>query len=85
MVQVDYDKTSHLKKQSIADLFNFVENLKEKFNIETYSVSETTLEQIFLHLANSKKSTYSSSQNLTLDTSLEKFDFDDLTTTQLTP
>ncbi|RNA01715.1 ATP-binding cassette sub-family A member 1 [Brachionus plicatilis] len=38
-------------KTSISDLFNLVETNKIKYKIESYSISETTLEEIFLSIA----------------------------------
>jgi ABC-type multidrug transport system ATPase subunit len=36
---------------SLSDLFRIIEENRQKFHIEAYSVSDTTLEQIFIHFA----------------------------------
>jgi len=36
---------------SLSDLFRLMEENRTKYFIEAYSVSETTLEQIFIHFA----------------------------------
>ena len=41
--------------QSIGELFDLIESNKEELNIETYSLSQTTLEQIFLMFADDQK------------------------------
>nr|UOU03315.1 ATP-binding cassette subfamily A3-like 2 [Brachionus rubens] len=41
--------------QTIADLFNLLEKNKENLKIETYSLSQTTLEQVFLSFAREQK------------------------------
>jgi ATP-binding cassette subfamily A (ABC1) protein 3 len=54
-VRISYDKGSSSKKrQNIADLFYLLESNKDYLNIESYSISETSLEQVFLFLAKSK-------------------------------
>ncbi len=54
-VRISYEKSSSSKKkQNIADLFYLLESNKEYLNIESYSISETSLEQVFLFLAKSK-------------------------------
>ncbi|UYV62552.1 hypothetical protein LAZ67_2001032 [Cordylochernes scorpioides] len=47
----------HIKSSSLkwGDLFGSLERAKLKFNIEDYSLSQTTLEQIFLSLAKAQK------------------------------
>jgi hypothetical protein len=40
---------------SIADLFSLLEKNSEKLLIESFSISETTLEQIFVTLNNNEK------------------------------
>lgn len=42
--------------QTIADLFALLESNKEVLKLETYSLSQTTLEQIFLTFAREQKS-----------------------------
>ncbi len=37
--------------QTISELFSLLESNKEKLNLETYSLSQTTLEQVFLSFA----------------------------------
>ena len=44
-----------LKMQSIAELFNIIESNKEKLMLETYSLSQTTLEQVFMSFAVKQK------------------------------
>jgi ATP-binding cassette subfamily A (ABC1) protein 3 len=39
------------KHVAISDVFRFIEQMKAKMPIQEYSVSETTLEQIFIHFA----------------------------------
>ena len=36
---------------SIAKIFNIIENNKERLNLETYSLSQTSLEQVFIQFA----------------------------------
>jgi hypothetical protein len=52
------DDTSSKQSQipSIAELFTLLEANKESLKLETYSVSQTTLEQIFLSFAKEQKS-----------------------------
>lgn len=40
--------TFQVKQGTPADLFEFLEKNKQNLNIETYTISQTTLEQIFL-------------------------------------
>ncbi|CAF0703608.1 unnamed protein product [Brachionus calyciflorus] len=42
--------------QTIADLFSLLETNKENLKLETYSLSQTTLEQVFLSFAREQKS-----------------------------
>lgn len=42
--------------QTIAELFTLIETNKNLLNIETYSLSQTTLEQVFLSFAREQKS-----------------------------
>jgi ATP-binding cassette subfamily A (ABC1) protein 3 len=39
---------------SLAQLFRIIESCKETFSIENYTVSQTTLEQVFLNFARSQ-------------------------------
>lgn len=41
--------------QTIAQLFTLIESNKEKLNLETYSLSQTSLEQVFLSFASEQK------------------------------
>ncbi len=41
--------------QSIAELFSLLESNKESLKLETYSLSQTTLEQVFLSFAKEQK------------------------------
>ena len=41
--------------QTIAELFGIIESNKETLNIETYTLSQTTLEQVFLSFAREQK------------------------------
>nr|QUF59432.1 ATP-binding cassette transporter Abca3-like4 [Brachionus angularis] len=47
---------------NLANIFSLIENNKETLNLETYSISQTTLEQVFLSFA--KKQYDSNDQNL---------------------
>jgi hypothetical protein len=40
-----------VEQQSIADIFSLIENNKSLLNIEAYSLSQTTLEDVFLSFA----------------------------------
>lgn len=56
--QILFDESSsNTRKQelSIAEIFNLIESNKDSLNLETYSLSQTTLEQIFLTFANNSK------------------------------
>jgi hypothetical protein len=59
--QIQYQEISQVygtKKeelQSIATLFSLIESNKEIYGIETYSLSQTTLEQVFLSFAKEQK------------------------------
>ena len=41
--------------QTIAELFTLIEANKEQLELETYSLSQTTLEQVFLSFAKEQK------------------------------
>ena len=41
--------------QSIADLFTIIESNKDTLKLETYSLSQTSLEQVFLTFARDQK------------------------------
>jgi hypothetical protein len=41
--------------QTLADIFSLIETNKVNLNIESYSISQTTLEQIFMSFANKLK------------------------------
>jgi len=45
---------------SIGYIFGFMESMKEKYNIEEYAVSQTSLEQIFNAFANEDERTIGS-------------------------
>ena len=47
------DPNEHL--QSIAELFTLIESNKDSLNLETYSLSQTTLEQVFLTFARDQR------------------------------
>jgi ABC-type multidrug transport system ATPase subunit len=47
--QIEYQDNQ--KFQTIAELFTLIESNKDSLNIETYSLSQTTLEQVFLSFA----------------------------------
>ena len=49
------DDNSDKELQTIGQLFSLIETNKESLNIETYLLSQTTLEQIFLSFANNTK------------------------------
>lgn len=44
-------KSTNNTKMVISDLFNLVEKYKFMYKIESYSISETTLEEIFLSIS----------------------------------
>ena len=44
-------RESQGQRTTIGQVFRLMEMMKEKYNIRNYSVSETTLEQIFIHFA----------------------------------
>ena len=46
-----YSEDSNVKVQTISELFSLLEANKEQLNLETYSLSQTTLEQVFLSFA----------------------------------
>lgn len=53
--QIIYDNYDEINNNnnilSIAQIFNLIETNKDNLNIETYSLSQTTLEQVFLSFA----------------------------------
>jgi hypothetical protein len=53
--QIDNEGRNEEKMQIIAELFNLIESNKEAINLETYSLSQTTLEQVFLSFAREQK------------------------------
>ena len=56
--QIEYESqgVAQSQVQTIAELFGLIESNKEALNIETYSLSQTTLEQVFLTFAREQKS-----------------------------
>ena len=44
-------RASQGKRTTIGQVFRLMENFKHKYGIRDYSISETTLEQIFIHFA----------------------------------
>lgn len=52
----DDDNVGQLPIQSISELFTLIETNKQALCIETYSLSQTTLEQVFLSFAREQKS-----------------------------
>ena len=55
--QIEYEQgETQSQVQTIAELFGLIESNKEALNIETYSLSQTTLEQVFLTFAREQKS-----------------------------
>ena len=52
--QIETDQAAE-SLQSIAELFTLIEFHKESLNLETYSLSQTTLEQVFLTFAKDQK------------------------------
>jgi ABC-type multidrug transport system ATPase subunit len=55
--QIEYEQgVVQSQVQTIAELFGLIESNKEALNIETYSLSQTTLEQVFLTFAREQKS-----------------------------
>ena len=54
--QIEFDQIENRNEiQTIAELFSLIESNKERLNIETYSLSQTTLEQVFLSFAKEQK------------------------------
>ncbi len=59
--QVNYDEDAHVhgtdrkELQTIAELFTLLEANKERLGLETYSLSQTSLEQVFLSFAKEQK------------------------------
>jgi hypothetical protein len=53
--QIENDQND-IPLQTIAELFTLIETNKQLLNIETYSLSQTTLEQVFLLFAREQKS-----------------------------
>ena len=51
-VQVDNRdfRLDYLRRQTISDLFFILDSIKFRFNIETFTISEPTLEQVFFLL-----------------------------------
>lgn len=58
--QIDINQSSDM---SIAKIFSLIENNKARLNIETYLLSQTTLEQIFLSLARKQTDQVHSNNN----------------------
>ena len=52
--QIENDNTD-IKIQTIAQLFELIEGNKDNLNLETYSLSQTSLEQVFLSFAKDQK------------------------------
>ena len=46
---------NNVKENSIANIFALIEENKESLKIETYSLSQTSLEQIFISFAKEQK------------------------------
>ena len=44
-----------VEQQTLADIFYLIENNKSRLNIEAYSLSQTTLEDVFLSFARLQK------------------------------
>ena len=53
--QNDRRETESKQLQTIAQLFTLIESNKEALQIETYSLSQTSLEQVFLSFAKEQK------------------------------
>ena len=49
------NKQINSKERSLANLFRLIEGNKNALKIETYSISQTTLEDVFLAFASSQK------------------------------
>lgn len=47
-------KLNHKQRQTISDLFFILDSIKYRFNIETFSISEPTLEQVFFMFTGNK-------------------------------
>lgn len=52
---VDDASKTNAKLQSIAELFTLIEGSKAALNLETYSLSQTSLEQVFLSFAKEQR------------------------------
>lgn len=50
MTYLIYEKT-----KSWADIFKVMEQLKSRYKFENYSITQTTLEQVFLSFANNQR------------------------------
>nr|UOU03316.1 ATP-binding cassette subfamily A3-like 3 [Brachionus rubens] len=53
---IQIPRLSNNAKQSISSIFSLVEKYKSKYKIESFSISETTLEQIFMSFTESNQS-----------------------------
>ena len=53
--QIEFEKEQATQAQSIAELFSLIETNKERLNLETYSLSQTSLEQVFLTFVKDQK------------------------------
>ncbi|XP_052825678.1 phospholipid-transporting ATPase ABCA7 isoform X2 [Octopus bimaculoides] len=56
-----------IKEVSLSKIFCIMENMKSQMNIEEYSVTQTTLDQVFIHFANSQSSTIETEIDLHAD------------------
>ena len=54
-IGTDQIKDENNNLQTIAQLFQLIEENKQALNLETYSLSQTSLEQIFLSFAKDQK------------------------------
>ena len=53
--QIGAEEDQAQRLQNISELFTLIESNKEALNLETYSLSQTTLEQVFLSFARQQR------------------------------
>ena len=53
--QIGAEEDQAQRLQNISELFTLIESNKDALNLETYSLSQTTLEQVFLSFARQQR------------------------------
>ncbi len=53
--QIGAEEDQAQQLQNISELFTLIESNKDALNLETYSLSQTTLEQVFLSFARQQR------------------------------